>query len=188
MTSHSCSAYITIFDRGWKKLWSITEDVYTILDRIWLTIWTICAFRVLNPCQWSLAKQSNVKSWKVMPKKCLIELNYLTPLCERDFHGHNFFYELEVFYWKGPWLNLRLHEYLKHLLYNKWTYTICIRVQNVHIIKKKPVPQWKTILAYNNFNTIASINNRKAGQFLLSIGNPEARGWIAGFLPELDGL
>ena len=31
-------------------------DVYTILNRIQLTIWTICAFRVLNPRQWSLAK------------------------------------------------------------------------------------------------------------------------------------
>ena len=33
-----------------------------------LTIWTICAFRVLNPRQWSLAKQSSSKSWRVMPK------------------------------------------------------------------------------------------------------------------------
>ena len=35
-----------------------------------LTIWTICAFRVLNPLQWSLAKQCNLKSWKVMTKRC----------------------------------------------------------------------------------------------------------------------
>ena len=31
-------------------------DVYTILNQIELTIWTIWAFRVLNPRQWSLAK------------------------------------------------------------------------------------------------------------------------------------
>ena len=36
--------------------------VYT-LKRIKLTTWTICAFRVLNPRQWSLAKQSSLKSW-----------------------------------------------------------------------------------------------------------------------------
>ena len=35
-----------------------------------LTIWTICAFRVLNPRQRSLAKQCNLKSWKVMTKRC----------------------------------------------------------------------------------------------------------------------
>ena len=40
----------------------------TFLNRIQLTIWTICAFRVLNPRQWSLAKQSGLKMWKVMPK------------------------------------------------------------------------------------------------------------------------
>ena len=32
-------------------------DVYTILNRIQLTKWTICAFRVLNHHQWSLAKK-----------------------------------------------------------------------------------------------------------------------------------
>ena len=31
-------------------------------------IWTICAFRVLNPRQWSLAKERCWKSWKIMPK------------------------------------------------------------------------------------------------------------------------
>ena len=46
-------------------------DVYTILSRIELTTWTICAFRVLNPRQWTLAKQSKLKSWKVMPKSDL---------------------------------------------------------------------------------------------------------------------
>ena len=44
------------------------QDVYTILNtilnRIKLTIWTICAFRVLNPRQWSLAKQSTFKRLK----------------------------------------------------------------------------------------------------------------------------
>ena len=45
-------------------------DVYTIWNRILITIWTICAFRVLNPHQWSLAKQCNFKSRKVMPQKC----------------------------------------------------------------------------------------------------------------------
>ena len=33
------------------------QDVYTIFNRIKLTKWTICAFRVLNPHQWSLAKR-----------------------------------------------------------------------------------------------------------------------------------
>ena len=37
-------------------------DVYTILYRIQFTKWTICAFRVLNPRQWSLAKPSNSKA------------------------------------------------------------------------------------------------------------------------------
>ena len=46
-------------------------DVYTILNRIQSTIWIICAFRALNPHRWSLAKQSNLKSWKVITKKCL---------------------------------------------------------------------------------------------------------------------
>ena len=32
-------------------------------------------FRVLNTYQWSLAKQSNLKSGKVMPKKCPRKLN-----------------------------------------------------------------------------------------------------------------
>ena len=36
-------------------------DLYTILNRIYFTIWTICAFRVLNPQQWSLATQSSFK-------------------------------------------------------------------------------------------------------------------------------
>ena len=44
-------------------------DVYTILNRIKLTIWTMCAFRVLNPRQWSLAKD-----WKAMPQECRIKL------------------------------------------------------------------------------------------------------------------
>ena len=40
-------------------------------NRILFTIWTICAFRVLNPHQWSFARQWNLKSWKVMIKNCL---------------------------------------------------------------------------------------------------------------------
>ena len=44
------------------------SDVYTILNRIKFTIWTICAFRVPNPCQWSLAKQSTLKRWKWFSK------------------------------------------------------------------------------------------------------------------------
>ena len=39
-----------------------------------LTIWTICAFRVINPHQWSLTKQCNLKSWKVMVQKALNKL------------------------------------------------------------------------------------------------------------------
>ena len=42
------------------------QDVYTILNRIQLTTWTICAFRVMNPHQWSFAKQSGLK-WKCWP-------------------------------------------------------------------------------------------------------------------------
>ena len=49
-------------------------DVYTILNRIQLTKWTICAYRVLNPRQWFIAKQRNSKSWRVMPQKCKIKL------------------------------------------------------------------------------------------------------------------
>ena len=43
-------------------------DVYTILNRIWLTICTMCAFRVMNPNQWSLTKQSRFKSLKWLPE------------------------------------------------------------------------------------------------------------------------
>ena len=39
----------------------IEKDVYTIFNRIKLTIWTICAFRVLNPRQLSLANHCNLK-------------------------------------------------------------------------------------------------------------------------------
>ena len=42
------------------------QDVYTILNRILLTIWTKCAFRVLNPRHWSLAKQRSLESLKEM--------------------------------------------------------------------------------------------------------------------------
>ena len=44
------------------------EDVYVILNRIELTLWTICAFRVMNPHQWSLGIQSGFKSWKWLPE------------------------------------------------------------------------------------------------------------------------
>ena len=43
-----------------------TKMYTTFLNRIKLTIWTICAIRVLNPRQWSLAKHA--KRWKVMTK------------------------------------------------------------------------------------------------------------------------
>ena len=50
-------------DLYWVKSNSFTNikrycylDVYTILIRISLTILTICAFLVLTPCQWSLAR------------------------------------------------------------------------------------------------------------------------------------
>ena len=46
-----------------------TSTKIIIFNRNKLTIWTICAFRVLNPRQWSLAKQCNFKSWKVMTKR-----------------------------------------------------------------------------------------------------------------------
>ena len=39
-----------------------------------LLIFCMCAFRVLNPRQWSLTKQWNLKSWKVMTQKCLNKL------------------------------------------------------------------------------------------------------------------
>ena len=42
------------------------SNVYAILNRIYGTIWTICAFRLLNPRRWSLAKQSSlqmVENW-----------------------------------------------------------------------------------------------------------------------------
>ena len=38
-------------------------------DSINNLIWTICAFRVQNPHQWFLAKQSSLKSWKEMSQK-----------------------------------------------------------------------------------------------------------------------
>ena len=55
-------------------IWNIERhfhlDVYTIVNRNELTIWTICAFRALNPHQWSLAKPSTFKNRKVMLQKC----------------------------------------------------------------------------------------------------------------------
>ena len=49
-----------------KKRLLLTCTVYTMLNRIYLTIWTICAFRVLNPHQWSLSKQSCYKNDSVI--------------------------------------------------------------------------------------------------------------------------
>ena len=44
--------------------------MYTpFLNRIKLTIWIICAFRVLNPHQWSLAKHVISKVEKRCPKR-----------------------------------------------------------------------------------------------------------------------
>ena len=59
-------------------------DGYTISNRIELIIWTICAFRVLNPHQWSLAKRNNFKSWKVLSQKCL---NKLKPKLPTNLYG-----------------------------------------------------------------------------------------------------
>ena len=63
------------------RQWSIANsnrdfywELYTIFNRIKFTIWTICAFRVLNLHQWSLAKTCSKKSWKVMTKKGLNKL------------------------------------------------------------------------------------------------------------------
>ena len=65
LTSHA-----TIFQLYIKR--DFYSDVYTILNMIQLTKWTICAFQVLNPRQWFLAKQCSLKNgWKSMPKKCL---------------------------------------------------------------------------------------------------------------------
>ena len=41
------------------------SDVYAFLNRNELTIWIIYAFRVLNPCQWSLAKKVVKKRLKI---------------------------------------------------------------------------------------------------------------------------
>ena len=38
-----------------------------IVTSFLLKIWTICAFRVLNPRRWSLAKETSWKSWNIMP-------------------------------------------------------------------------------------------------------------------------
>ena len=45
------------------------QDAYTILNRISVTVWAICAFRLQNPHQWFLAKQSSLKGWKEMSQK-----------------------------------------------------------------------------------------------------------------------
>ena len=39
MAPHSGSAYVTIFDRGWKKLWSITLDKITVEGRLSDSLW-----------------------------------------------------------------------------------------------------------------------------------------------------
>ena len=50
-------------------------DVFTILnsDLINNMDHMRISSRVLNPRQWSLAKQSNSKSWKVLSQKCQIK-------------------------------------------------------------------------------------------------------------------
>ena len=53
---------------------TFTKMYTPFLNLIELMTWTICAFRVLNPRQWSWAKQVVKKSWKVMTKKCLNKL------------------------------------------------------------------------------------------------------------------
>ena len=53
---------------------TFTKMYTPFFNLIELTTWTICAFRVLNPRQWSWAKQVVKKSWKVMTKKCLNKL------------------------------------------------------------------------------------------------------------------
>ena len=47
--------------------WSTSRFIHH-LKSDWLTIWTICAFREINPCQWSLAKQSSLKVEMVVGK------------------------------------------------------------------------------------------------------------------------
>ena len=53
------------------------QDVYTILNRILLTIWTKCAFRVLNPRHWSLAKQRSLESLKEMAYSTYTNRNFI---------------------------------------------------------------------------------------------------------------
>ena len=55
--------------------WSTSSDTHQVVEIKKETstkmytpfIWTICAFRVMNPRQWSLAKESSLKRWKYMP-------------------------------------------------------------------------------------------------------------------------
>ena len=45
-------------------------DAYTILNRIYLTRRTKCAFRLMSPHRWPLAKDDSLKKLKVLPRKC----------------------------------------------------------------------------------------------------------------------
>ena len=81
--------HFTYVDRTWLSLIHVTSQIaiksyliqqesftkmysYTILNRIKFMIWTICAFRVLNPRHWSLAKV--VYNLRSDAKKCQNEV------------------------------------------------------------------------------------------------------------------
>ena len=73
-------------------VWYMKRDFYlyeyTILNRIQLTKWTICAFRVLNPCQWSLAKQSISKSFLFELFRTVYPRNYKEHSESSVLNGH----------------------------------------------------------------------------------------------------
>ena len=64
--------YTAVADRLRTVSWSNYGHPTCVVYQVYRegTIWTICAFRVLNPLQWSLAKDISWKSWTIMPKKC----------------------------------------------------------------------------------------------------------------------
>ena len=65
---------VQILENEWLLLFGIVhKDFYllrymTFLNQVISTVWTICAFQVLNPIQWSLAKQLQYDA-KIIPKQ-----------------------------------------------------------------------------------------------------------------------
>ena len=120
------------------------------LNRIQLTIWTICAFKVLNPHQLSLAKQSSLKSWKVIhvPQNAKQAEAKRDGVIKPQNYKFNQFQKRKILMLskrykstavdRRTWLHVALGDSLFHQQWHSWNmntdfyqdvYTICNRIQ-----------------------------------------------------------